>query len=101
MDLDSLRREAERDVAAVTRGFPLGRPSAPYIGELCGERLPLWRQAAAGGVAGARWLLGCCHEHGLGVAQDAAQAVYWYRLAAEQGDPRAQTNLGACYGVGF
>ena len=31
---------------------------------------------------------------GRGVAQDDAQAVAWYRKAAEQGDAAAQNNLG-------
>ena len=35
-----------------------------------------------------------------GVPQDDAQAVAWYRKAADQGDARAQTNLGAAYETG-
>jgi TPR repeat protein len=34
------------------------------------------------------------HKEGRGVEQDDAEAVKWYRLAAEQGYARAQTNLG-------
>lgn len=34
---------------------------------------------------------------GLGVPQDYAEAVRWYRLAAEQGNSVAQRNLGAMY----
>jgi uncharacterized protein len=34
------------------------------------------------------------YETGQGVAQDYAEAVKWHRKAAEQGDPRAQHNLG-------
>jgi TPR repeat protein len=34
------------------------------------------------------------YRDGLGVAQDHAEAVSWYRKAAEQGHSRAQTNLG-------
>ena len=37
---------------------------------------------------------------GLGVPQDEAEAVRWYRLAAEQGDAEAQFNLGAMYAIG-
>ena len=36
----------------------------------------------------------------LGVARDFARAAAWYRKAAEQGDARAQTNLGGMYGNG-
>jgi hypothetical protein len=34
------------------------------------------------------------------VEQDSAQAVYWYRKAAEQGHPGAQFNLGTMYQLG-
>ena len=34
------------------------------------------------------------YETGVGVAQDDAEAVRWFRLAAEQGDANAQFNLG-------
>ena len=35
-----------------------------------------------------------------GVPQNYAEAVKWYRLAADQGDARAQFNLGFMYGTG-
>ena len=38
---------------------------------------------------------------GRGVPQDAAEAVRWYRLAAEQGIASAQNNLGVMYGDGL
>jgi len=37
---------------------------------------------------------------GWGVPEDDKQAVKWYRLAAEQGVPTAQTNLVIMYGKG-
>ena len=40
------------------------------------------------------------YQHGQGVPKDYVQAVKWYRLAADQGDARAQFNLGAMYDVG-
>jgi TPR repeat protein len=40
------------------------------------------------------------YDRGLGVAPDIGKAVHWYRLAAEQGNAGAQTNLCACYGNG-
>ena len=36
----------------------------------------------------------------MGVARDDAEAVSWYRKAAEQGSARAQLNLGVMYGQG-
>jgi TPR repeat protein len=34
------------------------------------------------------------YDEGQGVAQDHVEAVKWYRLAADQGDPDAQCSLG-------
>jgi TPR repeat protein len=34
------------------------------------------------------------YEHGLGVRQDAIEAVRWYNLAIQQGNPSAQYCLG-------
>ncbi len=40
------------------------------------------------------------YDQGLGVTQDYAKAVKWYRKAAEQGNAGAQYNLGVMYGKG-
>ena len=40
------------------------------------------------------------YYQGQGVPQDYAEAVSWYRLAAEQGNATAQSNLGAMYDNG-
>ena len=40
------------------------------------------------------------YRDGQGVPQDYKTAVKWYRLAAEQGNARAQYNLGAMYDNG-
>ena len=40
------------------------------------------------------------YASGDGVTKDAAEAVKWFRKAAEQGDAKAQYNLGLCYGHG-
>ncbi len=37
------------------------------------------------------------YGEGKGVPQDYAEAMKWYRLAAEQGDADAQYNLGGMY----
>ena len=37
---------------------------------------------------------------GRGVPQDYAEALKWYRLAAEQGDSAAQFELGIAYSAG-
>ena len=40
------------------------------------------------------------YDTGVGVAQDAAEAVRWFRLAAEQGDALAQFDLVVMYATG-
>ena len=40
------------------------------------------------------------YDNGEGVPQDDAEAVRWFRLAAEQGEARAQFNLGIRYANG-
>ncbi len=47
-----------------------------------------------------RRLLGELYDLGWGVPQDYAEAVKWYRLAANQGDAEAQANLGRMYEFG-
>ena len=39
-------------------------------------------------------------QYGRGVPKNDAEAVRWYRMAAEQGDADAQLNLGYMYGTG-
>ena len=41
--------------------------------------------------------LGCLLRDGLGVPQDYAEAVSWFRKAAEQNFPEAERNLGGMY----
>ncbi len=51
----------------------------------------LWdRLAAELGLAAAQHNLGVMYDRGEGVPKDNAEAVRWYRLAAEQGADRAQ-----------
>jgi TPR repeat protein len=40
------------------------------------------------------------YNYGSGVPEDDAEAVRWYRLAAEQGDAAVQTTLGVMYANG-
>ncbi|MDA7599387.1 sel1 repeat family protein, partial [Alphaproteobacteria bacterium] len=44
--------------------------------------------------------LGVMYKNGEGVPQNYKAAVKWYRLAAEQGDAKAQFVLGAIYFLG-
>ena len=45
--------------------------------------------------------IGYMYEAGQGVSQDYAEAVRWYRRAAEQGDAEGQSNLGNMYRIGW
>ena len=47
--------------------------------------------------AKAQFELGAMYQNGLGVSQDYKEAVKWYRLSAEQGDPETQYILGTMY----
>ena len=44
----------------------------------------LWKPLAEQGVTIAQYNLGCMHHEGRGVPQDYAEAMRWYRKAAEQ-----------------
>lgn len=55
---------------------------------------------AEAGDAGSEFQLGLCYEKGESVAQDFAEAVKWFRKAAEQNYAAAQKELGVCYFTG-
>jgi TPR repeat protein len=55
---------------------------------------------ASGGEPKAQYLLGRRYENGNGVRESSAQAVKWYRKAAEQGYAPAQYSLGRSYASG-
>ena len=50
---------------------------------------------------GAQFGLGWMHENGEGVTKDAAEALRWYRLAAEQGHPGACDKVARFYDGGL
>ncbi len=58
------------------------------------------RRLAEQSDADAQYRLGWMYESGLGVAQDYAAAVTWYRKAAEQGHPNAPFHIGCMYHLG-
>ena len=70
----------------------LGLNQAAWAGGVQGFRETL--QWAERGNASAQYNLGVMYAKGQGVRQDYAEAVRWYRRAAEQGDVQAQSNLG-------
>lgn len=67
----------------------------------------LFRPLAERGDADAKFMLGylyyklaLLYYKGQGVPKDLIEAAKWYRLAAEQGDAKAQVNLGLLYNIG-
>ena len=48
----------------------------------------------------AQYVLGFMYDWGQGVPKDDAEAVRWFRLAAEQGNVKAHAYLGAMYAQG-
>ena len=79
------------------------------LAEVCGCRAPLAsertealsatepQEQAKDGDATAQYNLGICYYNGDGVAVDKAEAIKWFRKAAEKGRPESQTMLGMCY----
>jgi localization factor PodJL len=88
--------EAQHDLAAIyTAGH--GGVAIDY------KRAAQWfAEAAANGVANARYNLGVLYHQGLGVDRDINKAIGWYRAAAALGHPEADYNLGiaAIEGIG-
>jgi len=56
--------------------------------------LRLYRPLAEQGLAIAQFNVGLMHDVGQGVPQNSREASKWYRLAADQGRPDAQYQLG-------
>src|SRR5437660_11355173 len=61
-----------------------------------GVALDLWAPLAQAGVARAQSNMSAAFLEGGGVERDPERAVSWLRLAAEQGDARAERNLALC-----
>jgi uncharacterized protein len=59
-----------------------------------------WERWARLGDAPSQCNLGAMYADGIGVTKDAIEAVKWYRLAAEQGNERAQNHLDMMSGKG-
>lgn len=56
-----------------------------------------YRLAAEQGNPNAQYNLGLLYVNGLGVSQDYAEALKWFKLSADNGDASAQFNLGVLY----
>ena len=107
LEISTLFRRASRQVRAATNGqqrpraynsllqdhyLTAGIPASPV--SLSVIDVPRLRLIAERGDARAQTELGRRYETGRGVRQDYAEAVRWYRRAAEQGHEDAQEHLG-------
>ena len=93
-----------RSVFTPGRRAPLAIVCGLFVGlAACSpaQNLDSLRAAAEQGDAAAQFDLGSmAAAEGRGVPQDGAEAVRWYRLAAEQGHALAQAGLGVLYAEG-
>lgn len=78
-------------------GYPRDETKAKAIAGLLVDAVR--RQAAQGGVE-AVFLMGTACDEGLGVDEDPAAAVEWFRKAAGAGYTLAEHNLGNAYAAG-
>ena len=78
-------------------GYPRDQGQARAIATLLVD--DVGRQAQQGSVE-AVFLMGTAYDEGLGVAEDAAVALQWFRTAAADGHTLAEHNLGNAYAAG-
>ena len=71
------------------------------LGEMVESSLALVRQDDAEKDAEEQYQTGERYFYGDDVPQDFAQAIGWYRKAAEKGHVLAQVELGSCYDLGI
>lgn len=79
---------AKADFAQGVRAYEAGDHKAAY---------DAWLPLANRGDVAAMRNIGHLYRWGQGVEKDIAQAIHWYRMAAEKGFSRAQANLAAIY----
>jgi len=86
---------------AITAALLLSLSAMALAQDFSPDEIAEYTAAAEQGNAAAQYNLGNIYERGLGVPEDDATAVKWYRKAAEQGDADAQYNLGVMYDKGL
>ncbi len=86
----------------VALGLALGLAQPVVAQTSLGEAAKTLRPLAEQGQAKWQDLLGTCYKSGIGgVSRDYAEALKWYRKAAEQGYGDALANMGEMYAGGF
>jgi uncharacterized protein len=74
---------------------------ADYLASAEGIDITQLKADAQKGYASQQIELAAAYFTGNGVTQDAKQAAYWYRKAAEAGDPEAENEIGFFYQAGI
>ena len=78
----------------VTRGLASWSTLPPEAQSEVDAAISIWQAAAEQGSAMAQHNLGCVLQEGCGAPQSEAEAVRWFRKAAEQGFSKSQFKLG-------
>lgn len=96
------RQRLRRDLVFVVLALIIFIPAVKYLeipmARRAGAELQRLRQRAHDGNPVAEFAMGSFYAHGtLIVPQSNVKAIYWYRKAAAQGYPPAETKLGGIY----
>src|SRR5215831_1724806 len=75
-------------------------PNSGSVQEGVNGQLSALNKKALAGDTKAQLRMGLAFEFGQGVAKDLDKAMHWYHIAADRGDPVAQTDLGYLYETG-
>ena len=94
-----LRQKIQEDYRSYEQFARCGNGTTAWLKQHEANTL-IWQEAAAKNLPKAMVLLGDCHEDGVGVTQDYAEAMKWYRKAADLGDADAMINIGMLYSKG-
>ncbi len=93
----------ERGLAAFQRGQRVVGIQRRLERVDCADFDHAWRlllPLAQGGISKAQTLVACMYDLGLGIEPSAQEAERWYKLAAEQGDGLAASNLCTLHQTG-
>ncbi|HET7213415.1 MAG TPA: tetratricopeptide repeat protein, partial [Terriglobia bacterium] len=82
-------------------GFAAPAADAPDRELRSAQQFAKVRARAEAGSTHDQFLMGYAFARGLQEPQDMAQALNWYTLAADRGDPGAITELGRMYALGL